>query len=261
VRFCVVLVTGFLTIGCSGPASSPSHQVVRVAAAADLRYAFDDLATKFRETHPDIAVLATYGSSGNFFAQLLGDAPFDLFLSADVGYPRKLIEQGRGVKDSLFVYAVGHLVIWTQNDSKLDVTKLGLRAVTDPMVRKIAIANPRHAPYGRAAEAALKHAGVYDQVKDRLVLGDNVAQTAQFVESGAAEIGLISLSLAMAPPLRDRGQYLEVPTDAYPRIDQGGVTLTGAKDVAAAQALRDFLTSDDGRAVLDKYGFRRPTRP
>src|SRR5581483_10829703 len=134
----------------------------------------------------------------------------------------------------------------------------GIRAVLDPGVRKVAIANPRFAPYGRAAEAALKHAGVYDSVKDRLVLGENIAQTAQFVESGAADVGLIALSLALAPPLRDKGRAWEVPADAFPPLEQGGVILTGAKDAAAAQALREFLTGADGRAVLRKHGFRLP---
>jgi molybdate transport system substrate-binding protein len=258
VRVCVVFFAGLLAIGCSGSPSNQPQWTVRVAAAADLRYAFDDLATAFRTKHPDIGVQPTYGSSGNFFAQLSGDAPFDLFLSADVEYPQKLVEQGRGIKDSQFVYAVGHLVIWTPNNSKLDLKTLGVKAVAEPSVQKIAIANPRHAPYGRAAEAALKHAGVYDQVKDRLVLGENVAQAAQFVESGAADIGLIALSLAMASPLKDRGRFQEVPADAYPRLDQGGVILTGVKDMAAAQALKDFLTSGEGQTVLDKFGFRRP---
>src|SRR5581483_1694642 len=134
----------------------------------------------------------------------------------------------------------------------------GIRAVLDPGVRKVAIANPRFAPYGRAAEAALQHAGVYDQVKDRLVLGENIAQTAQFVESGAADVGLIALSLALAPPLRDQGRHWEVPADAYPRLEQGGVMLTWARDRAATQELRDYLTGEEGRAVLRKFGFRLP---
>jgi molybdate transport system substrate-binding protein len=125
-------------------------------------------------------------------------------------------------------------------------------------VRKIAIANPRHAPYGRAAEAALKHAGLDDQMKDRLVLGENIAQTAQFVESGAADVGLIALSLALAPPMRDKGRYADVPADAYPRLDQGGVVLNAAKDSAATRSLREFIIATEGRAILRKYGFRLP---
>jgi molybdate transport system substrate-binding protein len=257
VRLCVFIV-GILAVGCAGSGGSPSARVVRVAAAADLKFAFDALTTDFRAKHPDIAVSVAYGSSGNFFTQMSSDAPFDLFLSADMDYPRKLVEQGRAVKDSEFQYAVGRVVVWAPAASPLDLEKLGIRACAESGVKKVAIANPRHAPYGRAAEAALKHAGLYDQVKDRLVLGENVAQAAQFAESGAADVGIIALSLALASPLRDRGRYWEVPADAYLRLDQGGVILTGAKDMDAAQALRDFLMSDEGQSVLNRFGFRRP---
>src|SRR5262249_40754304 len=178
---------------------------VRVAAAADLKFALDEAAAEFRSKNPGIAVTVTYGSSGTLYAQLTQEAPFDLFLSADIDYPRKLIEQRKAVKESEFLYAVGHLVVWVPNGSKLDVDALGIRAVADPAVRKVAVANPRTAPYGRAAESALKTLGVYDRVKDRLVFGENIAQTAQFVEFGAADVGLIALSLALAPSMKDKG--------------------------------------------------------
>jgi molybdate transport system substrate-binding protein len=229
-----------------------------VAAAADLKFALDEVVGAFERQHPDIRVKATYGSSGSFFAQLSNEAPFDLFLSADIDYPRKLIEQGKAEKGSEFLYAVGHLVVWVPAASKLDVQKLGIRALADPSVKKVAIANPRQAPYGRAAEAALKKLGVYDDVKGRLVLGENIAQAAQFVESGAADAGVIALSLALAPAMRDTGRYWEVPLDAYPRLEQGGVLLKWAKDPEAAQALLDFLTGGEGRAILKRYGFILP---
>jgi molybdate transport system substrate-binding protein len=248
-----------LAAGCAGNrTSAPMPREVRVAAAADLKFAFDEVTTAFRTQHPDIAVRVTYGSSGNFYTQLSNDAPFDLFLSADVDYPRKLIEQGKAVKESEFLYAIGHLVVWTPNGSPIDLNKLGIRAVAEPGIRQVAIANPRHAPYGRAAEAALKHAGLYEQVKDRLVLGENVAQAAQFVDTGAADVGIFALSLALAPTMRDRGRYVDVPLDAYPELKQGGVILTTAKDQVAAQGLREFLTGPEARDILAKYGFRRP---
>jgi molybdate transport system substrate-binding protein len=252
VRHFIVLIT-ILFAGCSSQ-HTPPPRAVRVAAAADLKFAFPELIETFRAVHPDIHVEVTYGASGAFFTQLVDGAPFDLFLSADLDYPKQLVERGRGVKDSLFVYAQGHLVVWVPNGSPLSL-ETGLSALAEPVVRKLAIANPRHAPYGRAAEAALKKAGLYDQVKDRLVLGENVAQASQFAESGAADAGLIALSLAVAPTLRDRGKYREVPADLYPRLEQGGVIVTGATNKDAARALRDFLTSDAGRAVLKKYGF------
>jgi molybdate transport system substrate-binding protein len=245
--------------GCAGGGGSPPAQrEVRVAAAADLKFAFEDIAAAFQSSHADITVKVIYGSSGSFYTQLVSEAPFDLFLSADMEFPRKLVEQGRAVRESEFLYAVGHLVVWVPDGSTLDVAGQGIRAVVDPAVRKVAIANPKHAPYGRAAEAALKHFGVFDQVKDRLVLGENIAQTAQFVESGAADVGIIALSLALAPTLKDRGRFWEVPIDAYPRLEQGGVVLSGAKDKAATQALLGFITGDMGRAILQKYGFQVP---
>jgi molybdate transport system substrate-binding protein len=213
---------------------------------------------EFEKEHPDIKVSVTYGSSGNLYAQLSNKAPFDLFLSADIDYPRKLIEAGLAAKESEFQYAVGHLVVWVPNDSPLDLEALGIRAVVDPFVKKLAIANPRHAPYGRAAEAALKKLGVYDEVEDRLVLGENIAQTAQFVETGAADVGLIALSLALAPALCDKGRYWPVPLDAYPPLEQGGAIMAWAKDQAATQALRDFLMSRQGRTVLKRFGFLLP---
>src|SRR5262249_16706677 len=152
------------------------------------------------------------------------------FFSADMEYPRRLIEQGLAPRESAFVYAVGHLVVWVPRDSPLDIEKLGMQALLDPSVRKIAIANPRHAPYGRAAEAALKTAGLYDKLRERLVFGDNVAQTAQFVQTGSADAGLIALSLALAPTLRTSGHYWKIPMDLYPRMEQGGIILSWVKD-------------------------------
>ena len=259
-RVFLVLIVGLVAAGCSGGGSSAPQSTVRVAAAADLKFAFDDLIAAFRTELPDIAVRVTFGASGEFFAQLSNGAPFDMFLSADVAYPRKLVEQGQGVSGSEFVYAIGHLVAWIPKASTLQLNKGGIAALADPSVRTIAIANPRHAPYGRAAEAALKQAGIYERVKDRLVFGENVAQAAQFAESGAADVGLIAMSLALSPKMLDDGRHWKVPADAYPRLEQGGVILKGAKDIAAAQALRDFLMSDAGRAILDKFGFRRPGR-
>ena len=255
----VSILVVFCVAGCSG-AKTPraGEREVRVAAAADLKFAFDDVASEFQRKNPGIKVTATYGSSGNFFAQLSNKAPFDLFLSADIDYPRKLIDSGLAVKESEFMCAVGQIVVWAPNGSKLDLDKLGVQAVADPSVKKLAIANPKHAPYGRAAEAALKKFGLYDDVKDRLVLGDNIAQTAQFVESGSADVGIIALPLALGPAMKDKGRYWTVPLDAYPRLEQGGVILTWARDLEATQALRAFVTGEEGRVILKRYGFMLP---
>ncbi|MDX2169151.1 MAG: molybdate ABC transporter substrate-binding protein [Deltaproteobacteria bacterium] len=244
--------------GATAAESGAAARRVNVAAAADLKFAFDEIAAAFHAANPSIEVLPTYGSSGNFFAQLSNKAPFDLYLSADIAYPKKLIEQGQGVADTAFNYAFGEIVVWVPKASALDVEQRGIEALLDPSAKKIAIANPQHAPYGRAAEAALKTLGVYDTVKDRLVLGENIAQTAQFVSSGAADVGIIALSLAVAPPMRDAGRFWRVPTDAYPPIEQGGVILQWAADRAAADALRAFMLGSEGRKILERYGFRLP---
>jgi molybdate transport system substrate-binding protein len=186
------LAEALILIGCSSasrPDAAPEakKRVVSIAAASDLKFALDDVLASFQKEHTDIDARPTYGSSGNFFAQLSSRAPFDLYLSADVDYPRKLIEAGLAGKESEFVYAIGQIVVWTRKDSPLDVQGKGVEALRDERVRKIAIANPKHAPYGRAAEAALKQLGLYEEVKDKLVLGENVAQTAHFIDTGAAD--------------------------------------------------------------------------
>ena len=239
---------------------TPPQTSLAVAAAADLKYAFDEVVDEFKRQHPSIQVEMTYGASGNLFAQLSNKAPFDIYLSADIGYPRKLIEQGDAVKESEFQYAVGHIVVWVRNNSPLDIGQRGIAVLNDPAVQKIAIANPRHAPYGRAAEAALKHLEVYESVKDRLVLGENVAQATQFVDSGAADVGIIALSLAMAPPMREKGRFWALPSDSYPTLEQGGVILSWAKDREACDKLRAFVMSEPGRAILLRYGFDRPEK-
>ncbi len=234
-------------------------KVVTVAAAADLRFALDDLVKEFQEKFPGTKINVTYGSSGNFFAQFQNGAPFDLFLSADIEYPRKLAEKGLA-SDGVFLYAIGCIVLWVPKDSPLALDQLGIKALLEPSIRKIAVANPEHAPYGKAAVAALKTLRVYDQVASRLVYGENIAQTAQFVQSGAANAGIIALSLAVAPQMREAGRYWQVPLDAYPRMEQGGIILKSLKSLETARAFRDFILGDHGREVLKLYGFSLPEK-
>ncbi len=260
-------LSALLASGCNSrdanhetPASKPSAgREVRVAAAADLKYAMDEIVEAFKKTHAAITLNVTYGSSGNFYSQLSNKAPFDIFFSADIDYPKKLVEAGLAVKESQFEYAVGRIVVWVPKDSPIDIEKLGIDSLAQDSVKKIAIANPEHAPYGRAAEAAMKKLGVYDRVKDRLVLGENIAQAAQFVETGAADVGIIALSLATSPAMKDKGKYWTVPLDAYPTLEQGGVIMSGAKDAAAAEDFKAFVTGPEGRAILTRYGFTLPS--
>ncbi|NES17117.1 MULTISPECIES: molybdate ABC transporter substrate-binding protein [Micromonospora] len=255
----VLIATVAVLAGCGGgaPAAPAGAQVVRVAAAADLKFALEEVAAVLAKADPPVRLQTTYGSSGTFFQQISNGAPFDVFLSADLSYPTRLAEAGRAAPDDVFAYAVGRLVVWVPNGSPVDVSK-GLTALADPAVGKVAIANPEHAPYGRAAVAAMRSAGVYDRVESRLVLGENVAQAAEFAASGNAGASVIALSLALAPQLADRGRHEEVPLPSFPRLDQGGVVLAGTADRAAAVRLREFLTGEQGTAILKRYGFYLP---
>ena len=244
----IAIFAALVQASCSRPAP-PRH--LTIAAASDLKFAMEELAVEFRRGHPGVDIRPTYGSSGNFYSQIRGGAPFDVFLSADVDYPRRLVKDGIGAAASLFVYGQGRIVIWVPAGSKLDPAT----ALHDATLRHVAIANPAHAPYGRAAGAAMRSLGVYDALRGKLVLGENVAQAFEFVQSGAAEAGIVALSLALAPPARNQGRYWEIPLDAYPRIEQGGVIL---RDSGEAGAFRAFLLSAAARDVLKKYGFAAP---
>jgi molybdate transport system substrate-binding protein len=249
-----------ITVGCATEADKSSRPTLAIAAAADLKYALDDILQEYRRSHPNVEVQVSYGSSGNFYRQLTERAPFDIFFSADTDYVRRLVQGDLTLKDSEFSYAVGHLVLWVRNDSPLDLDKLGMKAVLDPSVAKVAIANPKYAPYGRAAQKALESAGLYDRIRGKIARGNNVAQAAQFVESGAADIGLIGLSQATAPPLRDKGRSWKVPEGLYPPLEQAGAILAWAKNKDAAQKLRALVLGQAGRKVFLRYGFALPRK-
>ncbi len=255
-RFATWLWLLVLVLSSSGHADE-----VRVAAASDLNFVFREVAAGF-EKQSGHRLRVSYGSSGNFFAQIQSGAPFDVFFSADAEYPRRLQAEGLSQEGSLYVYAIGRIVIWAPRGSpdlrKEDLGKDGMRALLNPAVRKIAIANPKHAPYGRAAVAALKHFGIYQQVESRLVYGENVSQAAQFVESGNAQAGILALSLASAPQMKDRGQMWLIPEEAHPRLEQAAVVLRAARSPKAAAALLDYLRGPDGQAILKRYGFQLP---
>jgi molybdate transport system substrate-binding protein len=229
---------------------------ITIAAASDLNFAFKELVTEYEKTTGNHVKL-TLGSSGNFFSQIQNGAPFDLYFSADIGYPRKLEEAGLAVPGSLYPYAVGRIVLWADNGSHLDLSK-GLEILRDPTIKKIAIANPKHAPYGRAAVAAMEHFKVYDQVKDKLILGENISQAAQFIESGACDAGIIALSLALAPAMKAAGQYWEIPATAHSPLEQGAVILKQSKNPEAARQFLDFIKGPQGQEIMKRYGFTLP---
>jgi molybdate transport system substrate-binding protein len=239
------------------PGAFAIAQEITVAAAADMSAALPELVAAYAKKTGQ-AVKLSFGSSGNLTNQIRNGAPFDVFFSADEEYPQQLITEGLASKDTLYRYAVGRLVLWVPGDSPLDLSKLGIKALLDPSVKKISIANPETAPYGRAADAAVRHFGIYDQVSSRLVLGENVSQAAQFVESGNAQAGLIALSHALAPALKDKGRYWTVPLDAYPILNQAAVVLARSKQQDAARKFLEFLRTPEATSLLTSYGFSLP---
>ena len=245
-----------LAVAPAARADGP-RKTLTVAAAANLKAAAEELKKGFEAEQPGVELALTLGASGNFFAQIQSGAPFDLFLSADREYPAKLVAAGLASASDERVYAFGKLVAWTPPGSKLDLMKTGLAALADPAVKKIAIANPALAPFGRATEWALRSAGVYDAVKEKLVLGMSAGQAAQFATTGAADVAFLPYSLTFGPEL-SAGKVIFVPEALVPKIEQSGIVLEGAKDPATARAFLAFVTGEKGRAILAKYGYGLP---
>jgi molybdate transport system substrate-binding protein len=230
---------------------------LRLAAAADLEPVLPPVLAQF-EQQTSIHVDATYQASAMLTTQIENGAPFDLFLSADLGYPKHLIDAGladaAGSPDSSMpiTYARGTLVLWERKDSHLPPPSLAL--FSDPGLKRLAVANPDRAPYGRAAVAALTSLKLYDALKPRLVTAENISQTAQFVDSGNADAGLISLTSALTPRLSANGSYFVIPRDLYPPIEQGAVIVTTTRQREAAHKFLDFLLSPPVQAELQKSG-------
>ena len=237
----------------AGLCSFSAAQEIHVAAASDLTVAMPVLAEQFeKQTH--CKVIVSFGSSGNFYQQLQNGAPFDIFLSADTQYPQNLQEAGLTTPGTYREYASGKIVLWVRGESKLDLSQ-GLKALTNEMVKKIAIANPQHAPYGTAAASALKVEGIYDQVSTKLVFGENISQAALFVQSGNADAGIIAYSLALSPTMKNAGRFVEVPATEYRPIRQAAVVMKNAKNAEAANNFVEFLGSDAARRTLQLNGF------
>lgn len=231
---------------------------VSVAAAANLVYALEALNAEFRKTAPDITVTSTPGASGSLFAQLKNGAPFDVFLSADTEYPKQVVAARLGDAATLRTFATGRLVLWTTRGD-LDVANLEA-AVRDPRVQKIALAQPKTAPYGRAAQAALEKIGAWPAAQPKIVFGESITQTAQFVETGNADAGFVALSIVKSPRLANKGRWAEVPPALYASVplDHAAVLTTrGAKNAAAKRYL-DFLGSEPAKKILRDYGYNVP---
>lgn len=254
-RFAQAAGAGLLLFLLPQPARGAAS--VSIAAASDLVFCLEALHAAFRQVEPQVKLQTATGSSGNFFAQIRHGAPYDVFLSADLHYPRELIAAGAADGASLTRYAVGRIVLWTLR-SDLDLSAPG-QLVRDARVQRFAIANPAHAPYGRAAREALEHAGVWRDIQPKLVLGENIAQAAQFVQTGNADAGIVALSLVLAPKNAGVGRWVEISAERHAPLEQGVVlTRRGAANPAAGRYLA-FLRSPAAREIFERYGFRLPT--
>jgi molybdate transport system substrate-binding protein len=248
----VVLFVALLCLAAPGFA----QRKIRVAAASDLQTVMPQIAKSFTDqTH--VSLELTYGSSGNFFAQIQNGAPFDVFFSADNEFPSRLVQSNLADPSSSVVYGIGSLVLWLPPGSKCDPQSQKWDCLLQPYVSKIALANPAHAPYGRAAVLALQSAHIYEKVRAKFVLGENVAQAAQFAQSGNAQAAILAHSQMLLPAMQS-GKRWEIPRDAYPVIEQTAVILKSAKDPSAAQDFIAFITTGPGRALLEQAGFQPP---
>lgn len=260
-----------LTLAACSPSEIPSggspeggtkeKRRVRIAAAADLKFAFAELEAALSQLPSPIEIQTTFGSSGNLYAQLNNRAPFDVFLSADRKYAQRLAENGHATASNVFDYATGRIVVWAHNGEKADrIVRDGITALASPDFKKISIANPEHAPYGVAAVAALEHYQLKEAVNDRLVLGENAAQSAEFARSGAADAGIIPISIAITEQMKDAGKYQMISATAHKPIAQAGAILNWAENSDAARDFVNFLTSERGQEILKRYGFDPPVK-
>ena len=228
-----------------------AQTTLKLAAAADLEPVLPPILHQF-EMQTGIHVVGTYQASAMLTTQMMNGAPFDLFLAADMGFPARLVKAGLAEEAAPVPYAKGTLVLWTRKDEALPPPSLDL--LRSPMLKRLAIANPDRAPYGRAAVATLKSLGFYDALKDRIVRAENIGQTAEFVESGNAQAGLIALTAAETPALSRVGSYFVIPHDLYPPIEQGAVVLRASAHRAEAERLLAFLLSAPVQAQLAAHG-------
>lgn len=244
-----------LLVVCSLLLAATAHaEKITIAAAADLKFAMDEIVTGFKRNHPGNNVEAIYGSSGKFHTQIQQGAPYDLFFSADIAYPRELVKKGLAASEAR-PYAVGRIVLWSNS---VDATKMTLASLADPRIAKIAIANPKHAPYGKRAEEALRAAGLWDKVQGKLVFGENISHTTQFVQTGNAQVGIIALSLAVNPELAKGGGYYLIPDNLHNSLEQGYIITKPGANKTLAKEFSDYVGSKQVRSIMTKYGFVLP---
>lgn len=252
-KVCILLWVVFVCV--TSGVFAENQGKITIAAAADLKYAMYEIVTEFKKNSPGSSVEVVYGSSGKVYTQIVQGAPFDLFFSADIKYPLDLLKKGFGAAEEVKTYAFGRIVLWS---STLDSTKLTLRSLSDPLISRIAIANPAHAPYGVRAREALQSIGLWDKVEKKCVYGENIAQAAQFAATGNAQVGIIGLSIALNPEMLKNGHYVLIPDTLYAPLEQGCIILKRAADNKLARSFADFMEDSLSRKIMKRYGFLLP---
>jgi molybdate transport system substrate-binding protein len=256
-RLAALALVALFAIQSISPAQAQTPDVPNIAAASDLKFALDEIAAKFAE-ETGMTVQPTYGSSGNFFRQIAQGAPFQMFLSADEAFIQRLHEQGRTV-DGGQLYAVGRIVLFAPMGSPIEVDGMlsDLKAaVEDGRLTRFAIANPEHAPYGRAAEEALRSQGLWEAILNKLVLGENVSQAAQFATTGSAQGGIFAYSLALSPAVNSLGDYVLLPEEWHGPLRQRMALIKDAGETA--RAFHAYVQEPEARAIFRRYGFALP---
>jgi len=249
-----IAIAMFIVVTCF-TSSLACAEKITVAAAADLKFAMEEVAAYFRSSHPDDVVDVIFGSSGKAHTQIQQGAPYDLYFSADESFPQELIERGLSASPKVIPYALGRIVLWSNT---LDASKMTLESLVNPEIIHVATANPAHAPYGRRGVEALKAAGVWERVEPKMVYGENITQASQFVQSGNAQVGIIALSIAMAPELSSKGGYFLIPDELHEPLKQGFIITKRAENNALAHKFADFMNSQEARSVMIRYGFVLP---
>jgi molybdate transport system substrate-binding protein len=243
----------FMSIAFLLATISLSSQRVNVAAAADLRYAMDEIVVAYKKANPKADIKVAYGSSGKAYQQIVNGAPYDIYFSADILYPNKLKEQGLTASNPK-LYAIGFIVLWS---TKIDVSK-GMSSLNDPRIKRIAIANPDHAPYGKRAKESLIFYKLYDELKPKIVIGENISQAAQFAQTGNAEIGILALSLVLSPAMKNHGNYFLIDTKSYSPLEQAYVIIKKPIENTESYKFARFIATPTVRAIYRKYGFKLP---
>ena len=246
ILFPFIVIFLLLVTGCDRHAQTANE--LHVAAAADLIPAFEEIGKEFESTHKT-KVVFSFGSTGLLSRQIENGAPMDVFAAASIDFINQLEQKDLIVPGTKAIYARGRITLWMPKNSSLKIEKV--TDLTQSDVKRIAIANPDHAPYGKAAQEALEKAGVWEQVKPRLVYGDNIRQTLQFAETGNVDVAIVALSLSK----QSDGQWTLIPQELHNPIDQGLAVIKGTKNEKAAREFASFVTGQQGQGILAKYGF------